>query len=235
MRTAVFDRPQHHARGRAQGDARLAIENDFQLCTHAIGDRANREILDIYEQALAAHPEKKDLRWRVEHAQHLAGSDIPRFGVSDHRRDAGDPLRSDGPWIRRSWARRGQKKEHMSGVAPQRGAMISNGTDAPVEDIDPIPSFTATVTRKMKDGHAFFPEQRLSREEALRTYTLGGATAAFQEDLLGSLKAGKLADITVLSKDILSCPRRNPGDGGPPDDHRRPGRFPERLDERLED
>ena len=86
------------------------------------------------------------------------------------------------------------------------GALICNGTDAPVEDINPIPSFHASVTRLMKNGSAFFPEQRLSREEALRTYTINGATAAFQEDILGSLKPGKLADITVLSKDIMTVP-----------------------------
>jgi len=188
--------------------ARLAIENDFQLCTHAIGDRANREILDIYEQALAAHPEKKDLRWRVEHAQHLAGSDIPRFGrLGVIAAMQGIHCVSDGPWVPKKLGEaRSKEGAYVWRSLLNGGAMISNGTDAPVEDIDPIPSFTATVTRKMKDGHAFFPEQRLSREEALRTYTLGGATAAFQEDLLGSLKAGKLADITVLSKDILSVP-----------------------------
>jgi hypothetical protein len=88
----------------------------------------------------------------------------------------------------------------------EKGGLISNGTDAPVEDVDPIPSFYATVTRKMKDGKPFFPEQSLTRNEALRTYTLNGAYAAFQEDLLGSIRPGKLADITVLSKDIMTVP-----------------------------
>jgi predicted amidohydrolase YtcJ len=186
--------------------ARLAIENDFQLCTHAIGDRANLEILNIYEQAFADHPEKKDLRWRVEHAQHLAPSDIPRFGrLRVIAAMQGVHCASDGPWVvKKLGEKRAKEGAYVWRSIMDGGAIICNGTDAPVEDIDPIPSFYATVTRKMKDGTAFFAEQRLSREKALRTYTLNGAYAAFQEDLLGSLKPGKLADITVLSKDIMT-------------------------------
>jgi predicted amidohydrolase YtcJ len=186
--------------------ARLALENDFQLCTHAIGDRANREVLNIYEQAFADHPEKKDLRWRVEHAQHLAPSDIPRFGrLGVIAAMQGVHCTSDGPWVvKKLGEKRAKEGAYVWRSIMDGGAVIGNGTDAPVEDIDPIPSFYATVTRKMKDGTAFFPEQRLSREEALRTYTLNGAYAAFQENLLGSLKPGKLADITVLSKDIMT-------------------------------
>ena len=186
--------------------ARLAIENDFQLCTHAIGDRANREVLDIYEQAFAAHPEKKDVRWRVEHAQHLAPSDISRFGrLGVIAAMQGVHCTSDGPWVvKKLGEKRAKEGAYVWRSIMDGGAIICNGTDAPVEDVAPIPSFYATVTRKMKDGRAFFPEQRLSREEALRTYTLNGAYAAFQENLLGSLKPGKLADITVLSKDIMT-------------------------------
>jgi predicted amidohydrolase YtcJ len=188
--------------------ARLAIENDFQLCTHAIGDRANREILDIYEQAFAAHPEKRDVRWRVEHAQHLSPPDIPRFGrLGVIASMQGVHCTSDGPWV---VAKLGEKRAREGAYAWRSvmdgGAVICNGTDAPVEDIDPLPSFYSTVTRMMNNGTAFFPEQRLSREEALRTYTLNGAYAAFQEGLLGSLKPGKLADITVLSADIMTVP-----------------------------
>jgi predicted amidohydrolase YtcJ len=186
--------------------ARLAIENDFQLCTHAIGDRANREVLNIYEQAFADHSEKKDLRWRVEHAQHLGPSDIPRFGrLGVIAAMQGVHCTSDGPWVvKKLGEERAKEGAYVWRSIMDGGAVICNGTDAPVEDIDPIPSFYATVTRKMKGGTAFFPEQRLSREEALRTYTLNGAYAAFQENLLGSLKPGKLADITVLSKDIIT-------------------------------
>lgn len=188
--------------------ARLAIENGFQLCTHAIGDRANREILDIYEQAFMAHPEQKDLRWRVEHAQHLDVADIPRFGaLGVIAAMQGVHCTSDGPWlVAKLGEKRAREGAYVWRSVMNGGAIICNGTDAPVEDIDPIPSFYASVTRKMKDGRAFFPDQRLNREEALRTYTINGAYAGFQEDILGSLKPGKLADITVISKDIMTVP-----------------------------
>jgi predicted amidohydrolase YtcJ len=86
------------------------------------------------------------------------------------------------------------------------GAVVSNGTDAPVEDMDPIANYYATVSRKTKDGKVFFPDQRMSRMEALKSYTLNAAYAAFEESSRGSLKVGKLADMTVLSKDITSIP-----------------------------
>jgi len=86
------------------------------------------------------------------------------------------------------------------------GALVANGTDAPVEDVDPIPNYFATVTRRRPGGAAFYPDQRMSRMEALKSYTINGAYAAFQEDTRGSLKVGKLADMTVLSKDILTIP-----------------------------
>ncbi len=188
--------------------ARLAVENGFQLCTHAIGDRANREVLNIYEEAFAAHPEKKDLRWRIEHAQHLQPEDIPRFGkLGVIAAMQGIHCTSDGPWvIKKLGEKRARQGAYVWRELMKTGAVISNGTDAPVEEVDPIASFYATVTRKMKNGEAFFPSQRMTREEALRSYTLNGAFAAFQEDILGSLTPGKLADITVLSKDIMSIP-----------------------------
>ena len=86
----------------------------------------------------------------------------------------------------------------------ESGAVVTNGTDAPVEDVDPIASYYATVSRRTGDGTVFFPEQRLSRLEALRSYTLSGAYAAFEDDMKGSLTPGKLADITVLSQDIMT-------------------------------
>jgi hypothetical protein len=188
--------------------ARLAIENDFQLCVHAIGDRANRETLDIYEAAFKAHPEKKDLRWRIEHAQHLSAADIPRFGAMGVIASMqGIHCTSDAPYV---LARLGEKRAEEGAYVWQKlmktGAVICNGTDAPVEDVDPIACFYATVSRKLKDGTVFYPEQRMSREEALKSYTYNGAYAAFEEDLKGSLSPGKLADITVLSKDIMTVP-----------------------------
>ena len=188
--------------------ARLAIENDFQVCTHAIGDRANRETLDIYEEAFASHPEKKGLRWRIEHAQHLDPADIPRFGLLGViAAMQGIHCTSDGPWVvQKIGEERARTGAYVWRDLIKTDAVISNGTDAPVEDVDPIPSFHASVTRRMKDGRAFYPEQRLTREEALASYTINGAFAGFQEDEIGSLAAGKLADITVLSKDIMTIP-----------------------------
>jgi predicted amidohydrolase YtcJ len=188
--------------------AKIAIENDFQLNIHAIGDRANREVLNIYEEAFRAHPEKKDLRWRIEHSQHLSIDDIPRFGhLGVIASMQGIHCTSDGPWVlKRLGEKRAEEGAYVWQKLMKSGAIICNGTDAPVEDVNPIPCFYASVTRKCWDGSLFFPDQRMSREEALRSYTLNGAYASFQEDILGSLTPGKLADITVLSKDIMTVP-----------------------------
>jgi len=188
--------------------ARIAIENDFQLCTHAIGDRGNRETLNIYEEAFKAHPDKKDLRWRIEHAQHLHPDDIPRFGqLGVIASMQGIHCTSDGPWvIKRLGEKRTEEGAYVWQKLMKTGAIIANGTDVPVEAVDPIPNFYALVTRKMNNGEAFYPDQKMTREQALRSYTLNCAYAAFEEDLKGSLSVVKLADITVLSKDILTVP-----------------------------
>ena len=188
--------------------ARIAIENGLQLCTHAIGDRGNREALDIYEEAFKQHPDKKDLRWRIEHSQHIHPDDIPRFGkLGVIAAMQGIHCTSDGPWvIKRLGEKRAKQGAYMWKKLMETGAVICNGTDVPVEDIIPIACFYATVTRKMKDGNVFFGEQKMTREEALRSYTLNGAYASFEEDIKGSLTPGKLADITVLSKDIMTIP-----------------------------
>jgi len=186
----------------------IAIENGFQLSTHAIGDRANRETLDIYEAAFHAHPEKKDLRWRIEHAQHLHPSDIPRFaGLGVIASMQGVHCTSDGPWVlRRLGEKRAAEGAYVWRKLLDSGARICNGTDVPVEAVDPIPCFYASVARKLKNGERFFPDQRMSREEALRTYTVNGAFAAFEENQKGILKPGYLADIVVLSADLLTIP-----------------------------
>jgi predicted amidohydrolase YtcJ len=188
--------------------ARIAIENGFQLCTHAIGDRGNRETLDIYEEAFKQHPDKKDLRWRIEHAQHLHPDDIPRFGklgVIASMQTC--HCTSDGPWvIKRLGEKRAKEGAYVWRKLIDSGAVICNGTDVPVENINPIANFYAAVTRKMKDGNVFFGDQKMTREEALRSYTLNGAYASFEEGIKGSLTPGKLADITVLSRDIMTIP-----------------------------
>ncbi len=186
--------------------ARIAAEHDFQLCVHAIGDRANRETLDIFEEAYRANPERTDRRWRVEHSQHLHPDDIPRFGqLGVIASMQGIHCTSDAPYVlERLGERRAEEGAYVWQKLMQSGAVVTNGTDAPVEDVDPIASFYATVSRRLNDGRVFYPDQRMSREEALRSYTINGAYAAFEEDSKGSLTPGKLADVTVLSQDIMT-------------------------------
>ncbi len=190
--------------------AELSIQYDYQVAIHAIGDRGNRETLNIFEDAFKRHPEKnsKALRWRIEHAQHISAADIPRFGALGVIASMeGIHCTSDAPYV---LARLGPKRAEEGAYVWQKlmksGALIANGTDAPVEDIDPIPSFYASVARKLKDGSVFYPDQRMSRMEALRSYTINAAYAGFDENIKGSLTVGKLADITVLSKDIMTIP-----------------------------
>ncbi|SPF56525.1 Amidohydrolase 3 [Candidatus Sulfopaludibacter sp. SbA4] len=188
--------------------AELAIQHGYQLCVHAIGDRANREVLDIYEQVFREHPEKRNLRWRIEHAQHLNAADIPRFGkLGVIAAMQGVHCTSDAPYVLlRLGAKRAEEGAYVWQKLMKSGAIVGNGTDAPVEDVSPLASFYASVSRKLKDGSVFFGDQRMSREEALRSYTWNNAYAAFEESVKGSLEAGKLADITVLSRDIMTIP-----------------------------
>jgi predicted amidohydrolase YtcJ len=188
--------------------ARLALLSNYQLCVHAIGDRANRETLNIFEDAFNTDPGNKDRRWRVEHAQHLNPADIPRFaklGVIASMQ--GIHCTSDAVFVlRRLGPRRAEEGAYVWRSLLDSGAVISNGTDTPVEDVSPLDCFYATVTRKLTSGAIFFPKQKLTREEALRSYTRECAYAAFEEDIKGTLSVGKLADITVLSRNILTCP-----------------------------
>ena len=191
-----------------RGAAQLAAEYRLQLCSHAIGDRANRVALDVYEEVLSTLPDGQDRRWRIEHAQHLDPDDIPRFaelGVIA----AMQPIHctSDGPWVPlRLGDQRAAEGAYVWRSLLDSGAVIASGTDAPVESVDPIPSFHAAVTRQLADGTLFYPEQAMTREEALKARTLDAAYAAFEDDIKGSLEVGKLADVTVLSKDILRVP-----------------------------
>jgi len=188
--------------------AELAIQHGYQLCVHAIGDRANREVLNIYEDTFKAHPDKTGLRWRVEHAQHLNAADIPRFGqLGVIAAMQGIHCTSDAPYVLlRLGAKRAEEGAYVWQKLMKTGAIVGNGTDAPVEDVSPLASFYASVSRKLKDGSVFYPDQRMSREEALRSYTLNNAYAAFEEKLKGSLEPGKLADVTILSRDIMKIP-----------------------------
>jgi predicted amidohydrolase YtcJ len=188
--------------------AKLALQHHYQLCVHAIGDRANRETLDIFEQAFKTNPAMRDLRWRVEHAQHLSLADIPRFGrLGVIASMQGIHCTSDAPYVaERLGLKRAEEGAYVWQKLMKSGAVVINGTDAPVEDVDPIANYYASVSRKTKDGSVFYPDQRMGRMEALRSYTLSAAYAAFEESSRGSLKAGKFADMTVLSKDITTIP-----------------------------
>jgi predicted amidohydrolase YtcJ len=185
--------------------AKLALANGYQLCVHAIGDRANREVLNVYEKVLAG---KRDLRWRIEHAQHLDPADIPRFAqLGVFAAMQGIHCTSDAPMVLpRLGPKRAEDGAYVWQSMIKSGAHVGNGTDAPVEDVSPIACYYASVTRRLKDGTSFYPAQKMSRMEALRSYTVENAYGAFEENLKGTLKVGMLGDIAVLSQDILTVP-----------------------------
>ena len=189
------------------GTAEIGVKHGFQVNTHAIGDRANREILDLYENIWQQlDVDGKQLRWRIEHAQHIDPEDVPRFGglgvIASIQAVHGT---SDGPWIP---SRLGDIRAKATSQ-PWRdlfntGAILTNGTDVPVERIDPIASYYSSVTRKMINGDAFYPEHKMTRVEAIETYTINNAYAAFEENFKGTLTPGKYADFIVLSKNLLT-------------------------------
>jgi predicted amidohydrolase YtcJ len=189
--------------------AELALEHKYQLCVHAIGDRANREVLDVFERVFAKRNVKgADVRWRIEHAQHIDPADIPRFGqLGVIASMQGVHCTSDAPFV---IARLGERRAKTGAYAWRSlldsGATVINGTDVPVELVDPIASFHSSVTRKLASGVAFFPEQAMTRAEALRSYTRDAAYAAFEDDTKGTLAIGKLADIVVLTSDLRTVP-----------------------------
>jgi len=189
-----------------QSVAERALRLGFQVNTHAIGDRGNRVVLDAYTAALRAVP-SSDHRFRVEHAQILAPDDIPRFAELDvipsmqavHQT-------SDMYW---AGARLGDTR--LLGAYAWRslldtGVPVPNGSDFPVEAVNPLLSFHAAFTRQDANNFpvgGWFPAQRMTREEALASMTIWPAYAAFQEEVLGSLTAGKYADFVVLDQDIM--------------------------------
>jgi predicted amidohydrolase YtcJ len=192
--------------------SREALKGGFQVCSHAIGDRANREILDRYEQALKENPERStDHRFRIEHAQHIDPKDLPRFaGLGVIPAMQAIHMSSDRPWaIERLGEKRIKEGAYMWQTLLKSGAKIVNGTDAPVEPLNPIPCFYASVTRKTLKGepeNGYEPEEKMTREQALISYTLDAAYGAFEEKIKGSIENGKLADFTIFSKDIMTVP-----------------------------
>lgn len=187
--------------------ASLAVRHDFQMAIQGIGDRAVRELFDIYEEAWG-DAGGQDRRWRIEHAQVVHPDDLPRFaalGVIPSIQ--GLFACSDGPWVvDRLGEERTRERGYVFRSMIESGAVVTNGTDPPVESIDPVASFHCSVTRELPDGSVFLPEQAMTREQALRAYTWGNAYAAFEDHLKGTLTVGKFADITVLSRDILTVP-----------------------------
>ena len=186
--------------------AKLCKERSWQLCAHAIGDRANREVLDIYEQVLGEQA-SSDHRWRIEHAQHLALSDIPRFGkLGIIPAMQANHCTSDAIFVpQRLGERRSAQGAYVWRSLIDSGAIVPNGTDAPVERVDPRASLYAAATRQLASGDVFYPAQCMTRTEALLSYTLWPARAAFQEKQVGSLEKGKRADLVLWDTDLLNC------------------------------
>jgi predicted amidohydrolase YtcJ len=173
---------------------------------HAIGDRANKEVIDIYAGQIK-NQKDKDHRWRVEHAQHVNPAEIPRFKEWNVIASMqGIHCTSDAPFVpKRLGNQRSAEGAYVWQSFLKAGVVVNNGTDVPVENIDPIANFYSSVTRKMKDGNAFYPEQRMTREEAIYSYTMANAFAAFEEKEKGSLEIGKYADLIILSKSLITC------------------------------
>jgi hypothetical protein len=186
-----------------------ALDEGFQLCIHAIGDRANHIVLNIYEEMFNTYgPGSRDVRFRIEHAQVLAPEDIPRFKQLEVI-PAMQPTHCTSDMY---WAGTRLGSSRTAGCYAWRslidsGVKVPAGSDFPVESNNPLWGFYAAVTRRDHNGWpegGWHPEQRMSREEALKAFTIWGAFAAFEEDLKGSIEIGKLADLVVLSRDIMT-------------------------------
>ncbi len=186
--------------------AHLCRQHQWQLCVHAIGDRANREVLDAFESGLGDQVQS-DHRWRIEHAQHLSVEDIPRFGrLGVIPAMQANHCTSDAIFVpRRLGERRSAEGAYVWRSLIDSGAIIPNGTDAPVESVDPRVSLFAAVTRQLGNGQQFYPEQCMTRREALLSYTLWPAQASFQESEVGSLEVGKRADFAMWDTNLLNC------------------------------
>ena len=189
--------------------AERGLKAGFQINSHAIGDRGNRVVLDAYEQALKTVP-SVDHRFRVEHAQILHYDDIPRFaqlGVIPSMQASHQT--SDMYWIGKRLGPTRLYGAYAWQSLLQTGVVIPNGSDFPVEQVNPLISFHAAIARQdARDWPAggWFPEQKMSREEALRSMTIWPAYAGFQETSMGSITAGKFADFVILDTDIMRVP-----------------------------
>lgn len=191
--------------------AELAIQHGYQMAIQGIGDRAVRELLDIYEKNFRLNPAREDPRWRIEHCQVIHPADLMRFSklnvIASIR---GVFATSDGPWVvKRLGEKRARQRGYLYRTLMESGITVINGTDPPMEGISPVENIYRSITRQMENGELFFPEQRLTRQQAFETYTVNNAYAAFEENIKGSLVPGKLADITVFSQDIMTIPEED--------------------------
>jgi predicted amidohydrolase YtcJ len=181
----------------------------LQVAIHAIGDRANSLLLDIYERALAQNG-PRDRRWRIEHAQHIRPGDIARLGrlglvASVQPYHAYD----DGSWAEKRIGKQRVRTTYAFKSLREAGAVLAFGSDWTVAPLDPVSGIYAAVTRTTSDGRnpsGWVPEEKISVEEAVRGYTTGGAYAEFAEKEKGTIEAGKLADLVVLDKDLFTLP-----------------------------
>ncbi len=193
---------------RVEEVAARALRAGFQVCTHAIGDRANRFVLDAYETALRGIP-AADHRFRIEHAQVLAPEDIPRFA----RLGIIPSMQTTHQISDMGWAESRLGPARVRGAYAWRalldtGVTIPNGTDAPVEAVDTRRTFHAAIARQNEANEppgGWYPAQRMTREEALRSMTIWAAHANFAESSLGSIERGKHADFTVLDRDWMTA------------------------------
>lgn len=202
-----------------EGLVREAAERGFQVCVHAIGDRANTLTLDAFEKALGRETGlRADHRSRVEHAQILTPRDIPRF----RQLSVLPSMQATHCTSDMRWAAERLGPERLRGAYAWRsllatGVVVPGGSDFPVEDPNPFHGIYAAVTRRPRTGEAtdWHPEERMTREEAVRSFTTWNAYASHQESELGSLEPGKRADLIVLSDDVFTCPENRIKDIGP--------------------
>jgi len=200
----LVSKPEH-----IQAWAEAALRLGFQINVHAIGDRGNRIVLDAFDSALRKNP-KADHRFRIEHAQVLSPQDIPRFA----RLGVIPSMQATHQTSDMRWAEARVGPQRIRGAYAWRsllntGVVIPNGTDFPVEEVNPLLTFHAAVTRQDPTNWpagGWFPDQKMTRQEALKSMTIWPAYAGFQESVLGSLTPGKYADFVVLDRDIMQIP-----------------------------
>jgi len=184
-----------------------ADRNRLQICVHAIGDRANAYMLDLYEK-IKKENSPWERRFRIEHAQHIRREDIKRF-VENGVVASVQPYHciDDGVWAEKRIGAERIKTTHPYRSLLKNGAVVAFGTDWPVAPLNPVFGIYAAVTRRTVDGknpHGWIPEEKISIEDAIKCYTLNAAYASYEEKIKGSVEIGKLADLVVLSEDILT-------------------------------